>query len=88
MLLQGVDERTLGEFETYRYRPALKALSQRAGPGVDGRRAMRHDGPFPLLVGGSLQTDVVLGIGPVDSGEGRKFNVWLRLHWFAPAVIK
>ena len=32
--------------------------------------------------------DVVLRIGPVNSGEGRKFNVWLRLHWFAPAVIK
>ena len=88
VLLQRVDEWPLGELQTYRHRPALKALSQLACPGVDGRREVRHDGQFPLLAVGRLQTNVVLGIGPVNSGEGRKFNVRFRLHWFAPAVLK
>jgi hypothetical protein len=59
-----------------------------AGGGLDGCRSMRQDDKLPVLAIGSLQTDVVLRIGPVDPGEGRKFNVRMWLHDFAPAMLK
>ena len=70
------------------YEDDAKALAQRACPRCDGIRAVRQDGEFPLIAMRSLQADVVLGVGPIDADEGRKFNIRMWLHDFAPAVIE
>jgi hypothetical protein len=80
MLLQRVDERPLGELQAHRHRPALKALSERARPLIDGFGTMWQDSKLSLLSVSNLQTDVVFRIGPIDADEGGKFSIGLRLH--------
>src|SRR5512132_2698196 len=84
VLLQGIDERPLGELQAYRHGPAGKALAQRASPFLDRLRAMRQDGKLPFFIVGNLQTNVVFSIGPIDADEGGKFRVWLWLHDSSP----
>jgi hypothetical protein len=66
----------------------LKALAQGGRPRIDRNSAMFQDGKFPFLAFASLQADVVLRVRPVDPDEGRKFNIRMRLHDSAPAVIE
>ena len=80
MLLQRVDERPLGQLQAHGHRSALKALSERASPLLDGVGAMNQDVKLSLLSVGNLQTDIVFRIGPIDADEGGKFSIGLRLH--------
>ena len=73
-----------------RLRPELRVLLASGYPAsvLASDHGTGDDGEFPFLAVASLPTDVVLGVRPVDPDEGRKFNVRMWLHDFAPAVLK
>src|ERR1700680_4635666 len=80
ILLQRVHDRSFGELQTPPPGPALKALFQRVSPLLDGVGTMWQDGKLSLLGAGSLQTNVVLRIRPIDADKGTKDSRWAVRH--------
>jgi hypothetical protein len=70
--VQRIHHRTLVAFEADGNRLPLEPRAQGAHPLIDGSRRMLEAGELALVGAGGLQTDLVLGIGPVEADEGRE----------------
>src|SRR5215475_2932163 len=69
--LQRMHQRAFGHFQANGNRPT-EALIQRSGPLLDRLRAVSHYALLALLRAGTLQTEVVLLIGPIYPDQRRE----------------
>ena len=74
VLLQRVDDRSLGQFEGNRD-GATEALLQRSRPLIDARNLVGNAIELALIIVGRLQADVVLRICPINADIGRERRV-------------
>ena len=86
VLLKRIDDRAFGQFKGNR-NPAAKSLIQGFRPFIDAGHLVRNAGELALIAASSLQTDVVLGIAPIDADIGRKWLGTCRFHVASPKVI-
>ena len=70
VLLQRIDDGSFGQFQCHGD-GATETLVHRGSPFLDAVHGMWELTKFSLLAVGGLQTNVVLGVRPIDANEGR-----------------
>ena len=88
VLPSGLDERTCVEFEAHRNGVACAPLLQGTCPRIDGLWCVCETTALPFVATDSLETDIVLGSGPIDTHAGRKFFLRETLHVSPPRVCE
>src|SRR5690242_5290202 len=68
--LQGIHQRSLGEFKANGDGPSAEALTQPLGPLRDRLGTVHQDARFTLVATGGQQTYVMFAVGPVDADDG------------------
>ena len=69
---QGLDDRSLVEFESNGDRATLKALKQSRGPCLDRFWTVLQDLNFSFVRARDLQADIMFSIGPIEANKRGK----------------